>query len=327
MREPGRFLLRAAAALGFSRLRDTLLAPTIADFRHELSESEAGSRRLRVIATGYAALIFASIYYAALLPARHLRENWHGVEAPGPRLLRDAAPRVLVVGLVVLGIVFSEGVPGGLGFTGLLLLLPANAVVVAPLVLGMGVGLALVHDRRNAAAWTSIGLLGVLATFLTYEFVVPKANQTFRVARLEKATGRTELARGDREMTLGQLSTAIDDADAVVCPNDRPSMGCSARSSARFHVERHKRFSLPLLVLSPSMMADRLRRFRPAGILATATWLGCAATFAALSLGDRLSGDAIPNVLAVWAPHLVPIAISMAAAIAVARGRVPSRSA
>ena len=100
MREPGRLILRLTQALGLTRLRDTVVLPAIADLRHECDEAGPGRHRTLVLARGYWSILAGAAFYAALLPARHLRENWAGLDAPGPRLLRRAAPPVtkIVVG-------------------------------------------------------------------------------------------------------------------------------------------------------------------------------------------------------------------------------------
>ena len=220
MREPGGLLLRLADALGLTRLRDTVLLPAVADMQHECGEAGSGARHTWALLRGYWGIVSGCAFYATQLPWRHLRENWVGVEAPGPRLLRMAAPvAALVTGLTSGAALAAWPNERGFGFGHLALLLPGMAVSVAALALATGVGWTLARNPSMSRAAVGVGVLGAGLSFAFFEVVVTTANQEFRVVGFQALTGRgNELRKGSREMTLRELGDVAALANVSACP-------------------------------------------------------------------------------------------------------------
>src|SRR6187402_902130 len=263
MREPGRLILRLTQALGLTRLRETVVLPTIADLRHECGEAEPGGPRALVLARGYWSILAGTAFYAALLPARHLRENWAGLDAPGPRLLRRAGPAAVFVTALTMGIIATDlrEEQWSLGLGIVALLIPLNLVQVVPLALATGVGWALARDRSSSRAALVVGLLGMGLAFAFYDLVVPHTNQAYREASYHAKTGRSgPLRKGDREMTLSELGAAMTMTKSLCAGR---AAGCSEPYGAnpiRLQSEWHKRLSLPAFGFSLVALAAALSR-------------------------------------------------------------------
>lgn len=323
VREPGDIPLRIADALGLNRLRETVLLPVVADLQHECREAGSDRRHPWVLARGYWALFAGCAFYAACLPSRHLRENWTGLDAPGPRLLLMTAPvAALVVAAVIVFDVAIWPNPRQLSPDIIALLLPSFALTVAPLALAIGVAWALTRDPSISRGALGVGLLGAGSMFAFFDGAVAPANQAYRAASYRAITGQeTELRRGSREMTFRELGVAMVVAGVPGCPKKSGSCsGANVESEAWLRSEWHNRLSLPMLALSFVILAAGLSRNRRRIVVVPGLFLSFAAASSILQIGQRLGvrGD-VPVILGAWAAHLVPLALAGALLLA-ARG-------
>ena len=324
MREPGDLPLRLATALGLTRLRETVLLPAVADMQYECREAGSGRRHTAVLARGYWGLLAACAFYAARLPSRHLRENWTGLDAPGPRLLRMTAPvAALVVAAVIVLAVATWPNPRQLPPDVIALLLPSFAVAVAPLEIAIGVAWALTRHPSISRGALGVGLLGAGSLFVFFDVAVAPANRAYRVASYRAITGQeTELRRGSREMTFRELGVAMVVAGVPGCPKKGGSCsGANDQSEAWLRSEWHNRLSIPTLALSFAILAAGLSRNRRRIVVIPGLFLSHAAAFSILQAGQRLGlrGE-VPVILGAWAAHLVPLALAGALLLA-GRGR------
>jgi hypothetical protein len=220
MREPGRFLLRLIETLGFTRLRDTVVFPAIADMQHECASAGAGARCTWALLRGYWSILAGSALYAAFSPGRHVRENWFSLDAPGPRLLRQAWPAMMVVFALLVGIPgFTAPNDPRLDARFMVYLLPGLILSAAPLALVVGIGWTLARDLSGSRAALSVGFIAAGISFGFFDLVVTEANQAYRVSSYQALSGRTDtLRRGSREMTFRELGAAADLGAVEACP-------------------------------------------------------------------------------------------------------------
>lgn len=307
-------MLRLADALGLTRLRDTVLLPAVADMQHECGEAGSGEGRGQALLRGYWAIVSACAFYAAFLPSRHLRENWTGLNAPGPRLLRMTVPVAALVGVALIGLMAATWPnPRQFGPDVIALLLPSFALSVAPLALAIGVAWAVTRDPLVSRAALGIGLLGALVLFAFCDVAVAPANQAYRVASYRSLTGRdAELRKGSREMTFRELGGAAVVAGVPSCP--KLGGGCSGannESETWLRSEWHNRLSIPMLAFSFVILAAGLSQKRRRLVVIPGLWLSFSGASLILQVGQRLGarGD-IPVVLGAWAAHLVPLGLT-----------------
>src|SRR5687768_14456578 len=88
---PGSWLLGSARRLLPGRLCETLVLPAVADMQHEYLQAATARERAVVLVRGYWSLLAGASAYLVALPARRVQEGWCSWNAPGPRLLRQAA--------------------------------------------------------------------------------------------------------------------------------------------------------------------------------------------------------------------------------------------
>ena len=317
MREPGRLLLSLIQTLGLRRLRATVIEPAVADMQHEYGEEKSRGLRIWSLARGYLSILAGASLYAALLPARHFRENWSGRDASGLRLLRQAWRPTAVAAAVFIGLpfvtspIFSRG---WLGIDVMFLLLPSFMMSGAAVTLPMGLGFVLARDRSGARAAVVMGLVAATLSFAFFELAVTQANRAYRVAAYEALTGRSAatLRAGSREMTLRELEAATALASAEACPTQTPMSSCGGAPSRSFlRVEWHNRLSIPALGFSFMLAAVALSRIGRRVAVVVGLWLTYGAAFGILQFAEsRASQGELPVVLAAWGPHLVPLTLA-----------------
>jgi hypothetical protein len=313
MREPGRFLLRLIEIFGLTRLRDTVVLPAVADMQHECASAGGGAGCAWALLRGYWSIFAGSAFYVALSPARRIRENWMGLDAPGPRLLRQAWPAMM------LAFVLLVGIPGFAGPNDqhldariMVFLLPGLILSVAPLALVIGIGWALARDPSGSRAALSVGLIAAGISFGFFDFVVTEANQAYRVSSYEKLTGRSSaLSRGSREMTFRELGAAAEHGAIEACPMGSSSSCAGPPRPGYLRVEWHNRLSSPVFCLSFMTLATVLARSRRRLVVVPALFAASVATNLLLLSTMRygVAGD-IPAFLAAWSPHLVPLSLA-----------------
>jgi len=294
------FLRWAAERLCSKRTRELVLLPLLADLQFE------HARERRAWARGVARVTGTAAFWQAWLTCG-------GVEA-GRRLIawgggapeeRRAAGRLLAwVGLSVCAASalsvstwfwtapWSAGVPLGI----LALALPATLLVALPV--GMLFGALLAGAGRGRGlerGELAVSLLAALGMFVLASWVAPTANQALRERTVEALfPGAPPPARGDRELTLGELG-----AEAV----RRRALG-RLEEAARLEVEWHKKpamaASCVALTLCATALGRRVRRAWTRHLLAV---LVVSSVFALWSVGEREAdaGRLLPMV-ALWGP-------------------------
>jgi hypothetical protein len=308
MRDRGGLLLRVTQALGLTRLRETVILPAVADMQHECFEAGSGARFGWAVARGYWSIVSGSAFYAVLVPARHVRENWAGLNAPGPRLLREAWPPAVVSLGLCLGIVLTswphETWRRGASATSLLL--PGLVVMFTPLALAVGVGWALARDRSGSRAALALGMFAAAASFAVMDLAVPRANLAFRAAFYPESRGQIIAApKGSREMTLRELGAATTLAEATAC-------SClNGESLARLRISWHDRLSIPALAVSFMMLATVLSRSGRRVVVLVGLGLAYGAALTFLRFGEAAGNQGyVPVVVAGWGAHLVPLTLA-----------------
>ena len=328
-------LMAWAERLCTTRFFETIVRPVVADMQFEC----AGDRRFQRVmgrVRGYGALLSASLFYGVLLPGQHIREGWSSLEAPGPRLLGRVLPRTALYGTLLVGVLFFDSWSKGfnvrthwqLDLVSATLMLPSLVLMLMPLVVSVGIGLALAgsaHGAVDRRSGRDLGLVAALLAFALAGYVVPPANQAFREAAYRVVVGKAleqgetympplAVFKGNREMSLSELEAAIAET--------RGSTWTSiANKHAALRIEWQKRFSLPALCLSLVVFATVLARtaLRPLLIAAMllVTFTGAALL---LRVGEQL-GDRgeLPVVLAAWGCHILPLFLT----VLCARYRVP----
>ncbi len=303
-------MLSLADNLGLTRLRETVLLPAVADMQHEFGEARLGEQRTRALLRGYWAIVSACAFYATQLPWHHLRENWAGLEAPGPRLLRSAG-RVAALVLVLTSGLGLATWPNerGLGFGQFALLLPSLILSAAALALAMGVGWTLARDPSLSRAAVGVGVLGAGLSFTFFEVAVTRANREYRVAAYQALVGPgQELRRGSREMTFRELGEAATFAGVSACPNQGAMSACGGGPSPAFlRKEWHNRLSIPAFAFSFVILAAGLSRSRRRVVVIPGLFFSYFAAYALMNFGEKIG---VPGVLAAWAPHLVPLGLA-----------------
>ncbi|MEO8360229.1 MAG: hypothetical protein ABI672_09385 [Vicinamibacteria bacterium] len=226
-------MVRLTSLLGLTGLRDSVVVPALADLRHECAEARPCAARTWATLRGYWSILSASLVFASVQPARSLREDWSTVGAPGPRLLRQALPPALV--LIALLLVISLSNWSGdqrLGLGIMALLIPGLMAAGLPQAIAIGVAWTLSRSRSGGRGAIGVGLLVAVFSFVFFEGVVVEANQAYRQAAFNAATGRhTPLPRGSREMAFADLTVAANSASVAACPI-KPTAGCSCAQSS-----------------------------------------------------------------------------------------------
>jgi hypothetical protein len=317
-RLPGDLLLKVLERVLTQRILDGVVVPALADLQHENALVRQASvwRRAFVRMRGYLGVWSALALCLVSWPARALREDWLGVDAAGPRLLRALAPRAGILGLVLtLGSWWPERTRDA--WTSLLAL-PHIIILTVPLAFLMGLVLALgrLSERPAPSAsmrWLSpamaLSIASGLLTFGLYAWVMPEANQSYRERlvrqmsddRLRVAAGAgvemprrgLSIQKGLHELTLGELQTRIRQGHQ------------EGKATAALDVEWHMRWAIPAACLFLGPLAIGLnglwKRPRPA-IAAALAFAGTLLFYTSLRFGEAfaLRGWLRP-LPAVWA--------------------------
>jgi hypothetical protein len=308
-RLPGDLLRNAAASLLSRRLVDGVIIPALADLQHEVGQVRAAPawRRALVLARGYFAFWSALALYLACWPARTLREDWSGSAAPGPCLLRALAPRAFLVGLVLTW-AFAQSPILWASRTAdpwmVALVLPSVLTISLPtafllgLILAMGrlaVGSVASSRERWLGPVLGLSIATAIMTFVLCGWVTPEANQSYRERFLRsRADGHVAaIAKGTRELTLGELPARIHEARM------------QGQSTVRLDVEWHKKWALPAACLLLGPLAIGLRGLGKRPRTTTSLVMAQAVTvlfYLGLRIGEQaaIAGHLGP-VTAMWA--------------------------
>ena len=324
-RLPGDLLRRAADSVLSRRIMDSVVIPALADLQHEsaLARTSPARRRVVVLARGYLAFWTALALCLAAWPARSLREDWLGSDAPGPRLLGALAPRAGLLGFVFT-LVLGQWPLRWAGQAGdpwmVLLVFPSVVTVTLPmafllgLILAIGrlsVGSATLAPKRWLGPALGLSIVTGLFTFVLYGWVTPEANQSYRervfrrvtTDQLRHADGRpvripadtrvVSISKGTRELTLGELQTRIREGRL------------QRQSTVPLDVEWHKKWAIPAACLLFGPLAIGLHGLWKRPRTAISFAIALAATlllYVALRIGEQAAIDGRLGPLpAIWA--------------------------
>lgn len=163
---------------------DRLIDPMIADLQHEHAASTSGSwERCQILVKGYAVVLKVLVICLAVDTARTLLVGWNDTA------VRRGFASAFVAMSLLTGLLttppFMQSLSRGnqIGWL-LLLLLPQALPLSLPVSLLVGVVYGLhgrIPTRTVRRTVLLIGLLGSVASFATISWLVPAANQAFRV--------------------------------------------------------------------------------------------------------------------------------------------------
>lgn len=247
MKEPGTFLLTVARRLCHPRSFERVALPAIADLQAEcrasrIHEDGRGAWRRRLSGT---LRVMQALLLQAIFDLFRGPDSVAEPEISGARLTR--------VSLATFAICWIALAPWGLlslpaelaykdRFAIGLYCLPAWAVTFLPasffagalLMLRHGSGLEKETRRRSRSTMLRFSTALAVATFILAGWAMPIANQSARERTFLAVTGLTLTERGAREMSLTELSRAIDTLQP-----DQSGL------DTRYRLERHRRFALP----------------------------------------------------------------------------------
>ena len=175
---------------------------------------------------------------------------------------------------------------------------------------------------RVKSAILALALAGSAGSLATTVWIMPAANQAYRVAvfeRLRPQGNRVTLAPGPAEMPMGELRKSID---ALTLSGQT---GAARNSAFTYYV----RWSLPFTPLALALFALALltRPFARGWVLAAAATGTCLAYYLLLFAANAATRDTkIPVVAVVWLPNLTFALASTALMAASMRSRLSSAS-
>jgi lipopolysaccharide export LptBFGC system permease protein LptF len=315
-KEPGALLLLAAKQLLSPRGVERVAEPALADLQREWHEARVAGDRGRAAVIRIA----GSLRFWQAVLRQSTIDAWR---APEPSQARDVSlfllVRLTLTTFLVLATLFNmdSGRPDAIDRLESIRLfvyfLPAYAVFLLPMSLLPGVLLALRISRHDGASEGRIRVLLLRAStgvavsmFLLSGWVVPVSNQVARQRIFSAVTrSREPLAKGSRELTLGELSATLDRLASEHNPRE-----------AGIRVEFHKRFALPAASFVFVLLAFGLRRWGLAKGIAQCTlsaWVILGLYCWMAHLGEIVGGGgALPAVVAAWMPNAVLAALAVA---------------
>ena len=316
---PGCFLLRLAHRLASPAAYERVFVPLLADFQFEYGRVTSPGARFRVRLLWILAFVQTLGLEAVNATAAHLRSNAWGTTDEERSFARRLVARValaatlcgLAVTLDMLRYPIGRQFIDGVGH--IALLLPGAFCMALPAGLLLGVALSGREQHRAEPRWRQ--LLGVaslvgLATFALAAWITPNANQAFRwraITHLPTMSANlgVEVARGDREMNLHELSTRAAEL-----------RGAHMQTAAgRLDLEWHKKPALGASCLALALAGAAIaRRLRNRAWRWPASLLVLLGFYLLLRLGEQAAdaGDLAP-ALAMWGPCFAVAALGLGA--------------
>ena len=316
---PGCFLLRLAHRLASPASCDRVFVPLLADYQFEYRQATSPGARIRVRMKWILAFGQTLGLEAVNASAAHLRANAWGTTDEERSFARRLCTRValaatlcgLAVTLDMLRYPIGRQFIDGAGH--LALLLPGAFCMALPAGLLLGVALSGREQHRAEPRWRP--LLGVaslvgLATFALAAWITPNANHAFRWRAIRHLPAMSadlgaQVRRGDREMTLGELSTRAAELRGV---------GMQAEAE-RLDLEWHKKPALGASCLALALAGAAIaRRLRGRAWRWPASLLVLLGFYLLLRLGEQAAdaGDLAP-ALAMWGPCFAMAAMGLGA--------------
>jgi hypothetical protein len=307
-----RFLARVCSDDTMTRVVD----PTLADMRVE------GGRPVWL---GYLALARALTVHAIASAPDRARRIWTEDDGAVPRtVLACIVTTVIVAAPLIMLPLFASVWPGRIGAVrtavllapqALILALPASLLVAIPLVFRR-----VAERRRVILRGLGIAVVCALGTLALLVFVMPDANQAFRVA----TSGRADIPRGPNEMGLRDLRERVETLSLT------PG---GVRVARTYEYTYQIRLALgciafPIWMLADAMTASRRVRKRPIiiGALAILGYTGSLFLLSRAANALFASSVAVPAFVAAWLPPVVLVIAAIVAWRAVGRhAALPAR--
>jgi Lipopolysaccharide export system permease LptF/LptG len=322
---PGRLLRTIAERVASRATCERVLFPLLADLQFEHAGAPSTWARGFVRARGALAFWRAFAITSMVDSGRHLWANAWGSSDQERQAIQRLLVRMAMGATVVTAPLLAYEYPRlrslHLG-SACFLLIPSIIPVALPIATLFAFALdAKARDAKPRRAAVGVVLVAGLATFTTAAWLNPVANQNLR-ERLVRAVAPEfvgPLAKGDRELTFGQLAAFSLELQSTG----------RGKEAARFDVEWHKKLALGAsclaLALAGAAIASGLRKRAWRFVAAFAVFNGA---YVLLRVGEQAADlGRLSPALAMWGPFLL-IAAASVAGLAVARRRdaVPAAS-
>jgi lipopolysaccharide export LptBFGC system permease protein LptF len=297
---------------------DRLVDPTLADLQAEYENAVSRNRKWesrRILVLGHVALIHVMAVHGGMRAMGFLRYSTREDRRTLIRTL-GASAVIMIVGTLLLMVPFlkfvSRGRPDSAQLA--LYLIPQALPISIPVGLTCGILWGLGRVAASPRSRTLILLLATMASvasFTMLAWVVPAANQAFRVSMI----GHPVL-KGANELTLGELRELLEPGTAEPRPLAAPS---DLRSLALNYYGRWALASAPLVL---ALFALALTHRRQLGRLVTLL-AGCLAIFGyyvVMHSARRLGLDhTLSAFAAAWTPNVAFLILSVAVMLLASR--------
>lgn len=311
MRRPGARLHAIAARLCGRQTMERLVGPTIADLQVEYENAVAEGRRWerrRIWIVGHLALIRVMAVHGGLRTIGMLSE-WTCDERGVVLRSIVTAVAIMIAGTLVFAM-YTVGYLVSLSDRGRMELLVYLVPHTLPLSIPIGVTFGILwgigrgsSSRRSRAVVLSLALMASVASFVMLAWIVPTANQAFRVSM----AGRP-ISKGANELTLGELRGLLE---ASAAQQPQISLRPDARSLSLNYHRRWALASAPFVLACFAVALTRRRHRRILLLLA-----GCLAIVGYSVAMDSARGLAVDGTLsafaAAWAPNIMFLIMSLA---------------
>ena len=295
-----RWVRRRAAKLCDPDTWVRLIDPILSDIELESRESYAAGRpwlarwcRLR----GYVGLCKAAAIHCGHLCVRGLADKGAGRTIT----FTLAAFFVLTITLILPSLPVSlQRLPAGVVWY----LIPQALPLSIPVAVALGFGCGWSREPTWRTLLPPIALLGIagsLAALSTMEWLIPDANQGFRVMVMRQVgTERVHMPRGIGERSLSELVWLVretspdreqaDRDEAVAAALRELSMGRSPVTHEMLQLNLHQRLALSLATAVLCLLAVAIAGVIPRRNLARAVFAGAAVLYVEAYSGSRGSG-------------------------------------
>ena len=301
---PGRALHRLAAGICCAKTLEHVVEPAIADLQREYAIAPGRMHRVRVLMTGYAAIIKV-VGICALRLSEPTAEDRHAL---GRILMWSVGGVVATTTLLLVPPLLSRG-QSFTSWLAAVTLIPQAVPVGIPIGVVFGIALGLsTRPNMNIAKATLLGALAASALSLAIlVWAMPAANQVFRQIAIDESKARgydgpVELQKGYNEMWLSELRSQAEHFAA----DGQPRL---ARLFVfRFHFRVS--FAAAALALVSVLLAASIKN---RGLRAVFAFTTCFVYWMLMFAGDLGSrhGYLTPPAAA-WLPNVVLIASAIA---------------
>jgi hypothetical protein len=327
MRRTGVRLRAMAARWLHPQTMERYIDPVLADLQAEYEEAVHAGRRWRsrwIWATGHLALAKVIVLLGGGQSMRWMREATDDERRAGRRIVASGAAFLVLGTLLFVAPLYFDFLTENPDAAKLVVLLVPQALPLAiPLGLLFGVLCGVgrrVPLRRLRVMTLFAASAASVALFIMLAWVIPAANQAYRVAMFEAQVPEGtilsgSIAKGAHELTLGELRHFVDvrAADAL------PAAPRHLHELALIYYDRWSLAAMPVVVAVLAFALTRSLRRRP--LVLGLAGCGVVVGFAVIRLGGyfvirsgaRAVGlDDVPSAFAIaWAPNLTFVIVSI----------------